>query len=375
MRVTVLGGGPGAAETLLALRALAEDRVELELITPETELPIRAASTGAAFGRAAVEVCDLADIAAEVGARVRLDRAEAVAGRARRIRLASGGSATYDALVIAVGARARIGVPGATTFRDQRDSHLMGDLLAGVARGDVRRVAFAAPAGVSWTVPLYELALLTAAEVAAADGDAEIALVTPERRALEVFGDPVSAFVEDLLAERGVRLVAGVAATEARRGTVHLLDGSRRPADRVIAVPRLVGRRLTGVPAEWNAFIPTDPWGRVHGLPDVFAVGDVTAFPVKQGGVATQQADVVAGVLAARAGAGAPDPPLRPVLRTRLLGAGEPVYLRAELDAEGCPVAGAGEVSLHDPPWWPGAKLVGRRLTPWMAEHAAAARR
>jgi sulfide:quinone oxidoreductase len=110
----------------------------------------------------------------------------------------------------------------------------------------------------------------------------------------------------------------------------------------------------------------------VSAVEDVFAVGDITTFPVKQGGLATQQAEVVAKTLAVRAGADVPTAPWRPVLRTRLLGTAEPIYLRAELDAAGRPVAGTGEVALDEPPWWPGAKLVGGRLTPWMAAHAGA---
>ena len=39
------------------------------------------------------------------------------------------------------------------------------------------------------------------------------------------------------------------------------------------------------------------------GVPDVFAAGDATAEPVKQGGLATQQADAAAEAIAAEAGA------------------------------------------------------------------------
>src|SRR3954469_951522 len=128
-RVTVLGGGPAAAELLLALRALSDEPVGLELITPEPRLALRAASTGAAFGEARVEVYDLADLAEETGATLRIDPAEAVAPAARRIRLASGASTTYDSLVLAVGARARAGIPGASVFRDHRDAGIIATLL------------------------------------------------------------------------------------------------------------------------------------------------------------------------------------------------------------------------------------------------------
>jgi sulfide:quinone oxidoreductase len=356
-RVTVLGGGPAAAEVLLALRALTDERMALELITPQPQLALRAASTGAAFGEGEVAVYDLAELAEETGAALRIDAAEAVAPTARRIRLASGATAEYDALVLAVGARARAGIPGATVFRDQRDARLLHALLEDL--GSVRRVAFAVPAGVAWTLPLYELALLTVAEAARRDVELEVTLVTPERRPLEVFGPRTGTRVAGLLAERGVRVLLSTAAVSAERGRLALRHGGSIAADRVIAVPRLVGRRIAGIPADWNNFVHTDPYGHVAELSDVFAAGDMTAFPIKQGGIATQQADVIAAVLA-----GATVPPVRHVLRTQLLGAGEPLYLRTELDGHGRVLS---EAVGDEPDWWPAAKLFGRRLTPWMA--------
>ena len=56
--------------------------------------------------------------------------------------------------------------------------------------------------------------------------------------------------------------------------------------------------------------------GRVRGLDDVFAVGDVTDFPIKQGGIAAGQADLVAHIVARQAGAPLAEPPAaRPALR------------------------------------------------------------
>jgi len=106
-------------------------------------------------------------------------------------------------------------------------------------------------------------------------------------------------------------------------------------------------------------------------VPDVFAAGDVTTFPVKQGGLATQQADVIAAALARRAGAGVPAPPARYVLRTRLLGLEQPLYLRTELDGQGRVLSSTTPAFADEPPWWPAAKLFGRHLSPWMATHRA----
>ncbi|HEX8120695.1 MAG TPA: FAD-dependent oxidoreductase [Solirubrobacteraceae bacterium] len=348
LRVLVAGGGFAAAELLLALRELAGDRVAPELVAPQPTFAFKPASTGGA-----VEVFDLEQLAADAGAPFRRDAVEAVAPDVHHVRLASGAVAGYDSLVLAVGARPRVAVPGAATFRDQRDAARVAGAVAGASR-----VVFAVPSGVTWTLPLYELALNCDAE--------HVSIVTPEEAPLEVFGRAVSDAVRSLLADRGIRFIGGTAPRAVGREGLELAYGGSLAADAVVAAPRLVGRRISGVPADYSGFVHSDPRGRVEGLLDVFAAGDITAFPIKQGGLAAQQADVIASLLARRAGADVPDEPVRHVLRTRLLGTDEPLYLHAEVDGDGRPLK--SETST-EPPWWPGAKVFGRRLTPWLATH------
>src|SRR6185295_2868510 len=97
----------------------------------------------------------------------------------------------------------------------------------------------------------------------------------------------------------------------------------------------------------------------------VLAAGDATTFPVKQGGLATQQADAAAATIAHELGALVEPRPFVPVLRGLLLTGGAPLYLRAELDATGVPRAAgtrtrrlAGEVSSRAL-WWPPGKIAG----------------
>ena len=95
----------------------------------------------------------------------------------------------YDALLVAVGARADIAVPGALTFTGPRDVGALRHLLESLVTRRVRAVAFAVPAAVTWSLPLYELALMTAEHLRTAGvDDARLVLVTPERNPLEVFG-------------------------------------------------------------------------------------------------------------------------------------------------------------------------------------------
>ena len=114
--------------------------------------------------------------------------------------------------------------------------------------------------------------------------------------------------------------------------------------------------------------------GRVRDLEDVYAAGDVTAFAVKQGGLAAQQAEAVAEAIAARAGAPVDPAPFRPVIRGLLLTGAEPIYLRAELRADGTAGVAAASgllqpasASSDRPLWWPPAKVAGRYLAPYLA--------
>ena len=71
----------------------------------------------------------------------------------------------------------------------------------------------------------------------------------------------------------------------------------------MIALPAMDGPALPGLPQDEHGFIPIDQHARVTGVDDVYAAGDGTNFPIKQGGLGTQQADAAAAHIADRLGA------------------------------------------------------------------------
>lgn len=362
----IAGGGFAALEAALALRALAGDRIQLTLLSPDPVLHYRPAATTESFSRTPGRRYDLRTIAADLAAVYHGASLESVASRERFVRISSGTRLHYDALILATGARAIVGIPGALTFRDQRDVPALRQLLAQLEAGAVRRIVFAVPTGCSWPLPLYELALLAATCAKEQGLDAEITLVTPEPQPLALFGKQASGLVRGLLSERGVRFIAATAGFRVLRAGLLLTFAGSIAAERFVAAPQLRGRRISGVPASWWGFVPTDICGRVEGLADVYATGDMTTFPVKQGGLAAQQADRIAHTIAS--GLGAPVKELRAdhVLRARLLGGDRALVLRTELDAFGEPSNAALEhVDKNLPASSP--KVFGRYLTPYLA--------
>ena len=180
----------------------------------------------------------------------------------------------------------------------------MTGLLSDLDRGLVERVVFALPGGVTWPLPLYELALLTADHLAREENtEAKLTFVTPESAPLALLGSEASAAAAQLLGDRGIDLLTDLYPDSFVDGRLQAIPDPSIPADVVVSLPRLRGVALAGVPQDEEHFVRVDELSRVPGLDDVYAAGDITTFPVKQGGLAAQQADVAASVIAAAAGA------------------------------------------------------------------------
>jgi sulfide:quinone oxidoreductase len=361
-KVIIAGTGVAGLEALLALRALLGGTIEIQLLAAEPEFVYQPIAVAEPFGLGEVRQLELARIASEHGAHLRHATLASVDPSVSVLRTDRGEELSYDYLLVAVGARQWSALDGAITFGGSEDRDALVDLMGMVKAGAARRVMFAAPAEVAWLLPLYELALFTAswARQREIDGLA-LTLVTYEERPLEAFGSTASATVSRLLDDASVRQLTG---RTARRfdGTHLFLQGGRKlVADAVVALPALAGPAIPGLPHDEHGFIPTDRHGAVRGVSGVYAAGDGAAFPIKQGGLAAQQADAVASSIAAALGAIDHAQPFTPVLRGMLLTGAEPRYLRASPNGEH-----GSEVSFA-PLWWPPGKIAGRYLAPYLA--------
>jgi sulfide:quinone oxidoreductase len=360
-RVVIAGAGVAALETALALRALAEDLVSVELVAPEQEYTYRPLAVAEPFRVGEVRRFPLSRLVAATGAELRRGTVAQVDPDENVALLEDGQALDFDAFVLALGARPREAVAGALTFRGQEDAQELSALLDRATGGDLRRIVFAVPAAITWPLPLYELALLTAGYLTDhGTRGVDVLLVTPEDRPLALFGSEASDALRELLEIRGIELHFETAPIVWHDGLLAVAGLPSIEADAVVALPQLVGPALPGLPHDGAGFVPTDTHGRVPGAAAVYAAGDCTQFPLKQGGIATQQADAVAAAIAADVGAGVESPPARPVIRGLLLTGLVPRYLRSD--------TGIGQSVVDtEPLWWPPAKIVGRYLTPFLA--------
>ena len=378
LRVLVAGGGVAALEALLALRVLAGNLVSVTLLAPEPELVYRPVTVAEAFGRAEARSYHIADILGDQHADHLQDSLEHVDPDGRAVLTGSGARIPYDALLVATGARATAALPGALTFSGRADVPRLHALLEELVNGTAGSVAFALVREQVWSLPLYELALMTAVHLRECASAARVLIVTPETEPLELFGPEAARALKPMLGALGITLRCSSMATLRDRELVPAGAGGVF-ADRVVTLPLLEGPRVSGLPADEHGFIPVDTHGRVAGLADVYAAGDITSFPLKQGGLAAQQADAVAEAIAARAGAALTPSPFRPVLRGLLMTAGAPLYLRSEPHrvSRQASVAideprprhntAAASAASNRPLWWPPAKIAGRYLAPYLA--------
>src|SRR5512133_232083 len=363
--VLIAGGGVAGAEGLLALRKLLGGRAAITMLSPQSEFVYRPLAVIEPFGLGHAHRLRLDRFCKEHGARFDQAALSAVDPERRLVTTAAGDELRYDALLLGIGVRSVEGLRGALTYGTANANAAFAALLEELERGTISRLVFASPPTVRWSLPLYELALLASYFASERGLEAELTLVSPEARPLEMFGRRASASVSELFDEAGVEFRGSSAPSAVEDGEVALASGERLGADRVIALPRLEVPRIPGIPQGPGGFIGTDMHMQVEELARVYAAGDATWFPVKQGGLAAQQADVAASAIASIVDRSIVKESFVPVLRAAILTGAAPRYVRAAVgDRAHSSASGAA------PLWWPPSKIAARHLAPYLASEA-----
>lgn len=368
-RLVIVGGGVAALELVLAVRELVGRAVSVTMICPEPEFAYRPEAVAEPFG-GRVQRYPLGPIADAMEFDLIDDRVVAVDDARSVVVAVSGRSIPYDQLVVAAGAHAESAFDHVTTILAPGSDQLR-RAVRELEDGTINDVVLAVGARSGWTLPAYEVALLLAKTAASSGRASRVTLATYERQPLEVFGGKASRAVADLLESREVDVICGVREFQREKRTLTIQpDGQRLSADRVLALPALLGPKIQGLPVDEYRFVRVGPWFDVEGHPvrrhpGVWAIGDAASYPVKQGGVAAQQADVVAVGIAAHL-QGAPSVPqsFESELRATLYTGDDPLYLSGTL------VHGAVRESRvsRTRPDWATQKVAARLLTPFLTE-------
>ena len=265
----------------------------------------------------------------------------------------------FEVAIVCVGARERAAFKRAATLRPSGEPLDVDALLRQADAHDFGRMYLVVPPTGSWPLPIYELALMAERRARELSLYVHITIVTPEPDPLIVFGRLPSDAVASLLADRGIEVRTSARAHEDDDGAIVLgPSGEHLDAGAVIALPELGGPAVPGLPTDQRGFIPIDEHAQILGVSSVYAAGDATTFPIKHGGLGTQQADAAAEHIAARAGATIEPAPFHPVIRGKLITGDEPLNLQADI------AGGGGEgVSSLDYLWWPPQKIDGKYLS------------
>ena len=239
-RVVIAGGGVAAIEALLALRHLVGEQVSIQLLAPDHVFVHRPSSVARPFGLG--------------GARA--DRPRGARPRSGRpaVARAAGGRGSRRAAWLSRGRRGgalrrpdrrrRRGAeacgPGAITFAGPGQAAEVAALLDAVERGESRRLVFAVPAGATWSLPVYELAMMAAVDLrdrGVPERDA-LARDAGGRAAAALRQPPPARRSREMLDARGIALLTDTRAA----------GGARRPARRR-AGPPLRPTRSSALPA------------------------------------------------------------------------------------------------------------------------------
>ncbi|MFZ2114391.1 MAG: FAD-dependent oxidoreductase [Solirubrobacteraceae bacterium] len=362
-RVLIAGGGVAALETVLALHELAPELTDVTVIAPNPDFHYRPMTVREPFAQGQARRYQLAPIISDAGARLVTDELAWVDPDKQVAHTKGDVELEYDRLVLALGAKAVPRYQHAVTIDAAHMDEILHGVIQDVEGGYIKSLAFLAPGRMAWPLPLYELALMTAGRAYDMGVELAVTLVTPEDAPLAIFGQNVSGTVAGLLGRAGIQTIHSAYAEVPSAGELVINPGDRRlHVNRVIALPELYGPSVRGIPLSEHGFLRVDPYGHVLDVEHIYAAGDCTEFPVKHGGVSSQQADTVALSIAAGAGAQVTPERFHPVIHGMLLTGDKPLYLTAQI------TGGHGfssEIS-DTPAWEPPSKIATKYLAPYL---------
>jgi apoptosis-inducing factor 3 len=272
-RVVIVGGGAAGVACAEALRAEGY-RGAISIINGEGSDPVDRPNLSKDYlaGNAPEEWVYLRTRDALAASDVTLidESASAIDTKTHAVRLTSGRSLEWDALVLATGAAPiRLPLPGAElphvhTLRTLADSRAIANAITPTTRAVVIGASF--------------IGLEAAASLRARG--ANVTVVGPETVPLaRVLGEQVGKFVQGVHEGKGVAFRLGRKPTSITPDSVTLDDGSILPADVVVmgvgVKPRIELAEAAGLPVDRGVVVDAE----LRAAPGIWAAGDIARYP------------------------------------------------------------------------------------------------
>ncbi len=290
MKVIVLGCGFGGVEVANELSKRSELRkrskdVDITMIDRKTRLEDQAAHPEILSGKVIPEEIsgDLNKFAAKIGAEFINDTVVNIDFKAKKVKTKNGGKEiAYDFLVISIGAEQTFfGIPGAEEL-----SYSVNTLKGAVeTKNALDKIDFSAKeiriavigAGLTGVEVVGELIDYLRDKKASA----KISIVEMMPQVLPTFStENVSNYVSKFLLDRGTEILTETAVQEVREREITFKNGKKLPYDIIIWTAGIKPNSLLEkleVP-KVKGWLKVDPYLRVDGMKDVFAVGDTASF-------------------------------------------------------------------------------------------------
>jgi sulfide:quinone oxidoreductase len=343
-RALILGGGFGGIGAALRLRERLAGDDEVIVVDREAEFVMGLRKIWEIVGDASLSGGTRRRSELERhGIEVRLGTVEAIDPRQRSATV-DGEVLSADALIVALGSRlAPDAIPGLT----EHGINAWSAAEAGRGREALERFTggriVVGVFGMPYSCPPapYELALRIADRCRQRGLGAEVTVFTPAPIALPVLGPEQSATLERLLAERGVVFQAGRRAVEVGQGAISFEEGAGLDFDLLYAVPphRVPSVLVEADLAKADGWVPAQRMSMETAHPGVYAVGDCTGIPLKNGlpvpkagAIAQVEGEIAAEQIAAfLRGHEPPPPPSDEAVCFAEVGHGEAARIRARL--------------------------------------------
>jgi sulfide:quinone oxidoreductase len=315
-RIVVLGGGFGGLESALSMRARLPEDVDITMVSDKDYFLFKPNTIYIPFG---LEPSKLAIHLSGPTRRRNINLITATAREidpiSRRVELRGQNGAielSYDYLVVATGAGMRpdeipgLGENGMTVWTTEEMLSLrtgFQKLLADAKDGRRREVLFLVPPNNKCSGPLYEMVMMldTWLNRKKAREQVAITLSTFEESYIQAFGPRMHELVTNEFEHRGIEGHTRFAVDRIERGEAVYKNGERLRYDLLVSFPpHGASDHFADLPIDDRGFVATDLRTRqVVGYPEVYAVGDVSDFPVKQADLALLQAHAAADRIAA----------------------------------------------------------------------------